>query len=200
MTGGNSYSTWANNFIANQIAAGFAYVPSSGVRQDPDTGELEQIVGWQTRNVMQLNGPPQMQEVPIWGDYDGLVASGPGGVCDWGTQTLCNWIYGSQVYRNNQSADRQIFNMTSRFTDPITMNSAPNGATLAYINYLESINLNIDAVALGTGAYSILDSVPGLDLPPGISDAADAGIDYFESVRNNNNVQIDQLLQNAVPQ
>ena len=49
-------------------------MPGAGVREDPDTGELEQIVGWQTRNVMQLDGSSQMQEVPVWGDYDGLVA------------------------------------------------------------------------------------------------------------------------------
>jgi RHS repeat-associated protein len=68
-TGGNSYNIWAITSTLNQLAAGFAYMPGAGVREDPDTGELEQIVGWQTRNVMQLGGSAQMQLVPVWGDY-----------------------------------------------------------------------------------------------------------------------------------
>jgi hypothetical protein len=69
------------------------------------------------------------------------------------------------------------------------------GLTFLQINQLEQINLLIDNVALGNMSLSGLDHLPGLELPPGIGDAADAGIDYFQSVRIQNNAQIDQLLQ-----
>jgi hypothetical protein len=42
--------------------------------------------------------------------------------------------------------------------------------------------------------------LPGIDLlPPGIGNAEDAGIDYFETVRDQNIGQIDQILQGMAP-
>jgi len=92
--------------------------------------------------------------------------------------------------------------LTEPYVDPFLMgnNGGPNGAGEVEINHLEYINLLIDKVALGVNVISTLDNIPGLDLlPPGIGTAEDAGIDYFESVRDQNNRQIDQLLQNMVP-
>jgi len=203
-TGGSAYNTWAANFTNHLIASGFGYVSSWGVRQDPDTGQLEQIVGWQTRTSMDLFDPDNnvTKEVPIWGDYTApdLMASNtgaPGSSCIWGMQTVCGWMFNRGWLKNNKQADRQIFNMTN---DPEKWAfGGPIGTISSQINQLAGINLAIDTVALGEVGINVLDHVPGLDLPPGITDAADAGIDYFLGVRNQNNTQIDQLLQSVGP-
>jgi hypothetical protein len=55
------------------------------------------------------------------------------------------------------------------------------------------MNFAIDNVALSPFLFKTLDLVPGIDdlLPPGIDQAAEAGIDFWEDVRDQNNLQID---------
>lgn len=48
------------------------------IRQDPDTGEWEQIIGWQTKEKLDLNGDVSSAMVPIWGDYyPDMLSAGP---------------------------------------------------------------------------------------------------------------------------
>jgi len=65
-------------------------------------------------------------------------------------------------------------------------------ATMAQINQIEQENLLIDAVALGNAALSTLSNIPGSDIPSGASFGP--AISYFETVRDQNNAQIDILL------
>jgi len=66
---------------------------------------------------------------------------------------------------------------------------------LLQINRIEQINILIDNLAGGNAAQSALEHIPGAELPPGIVDARDAGIDALESIRSMNNSQIDLLLE-----
>jgi RHS repeat-associated protein len=135
----------------------------------------------------------------VFGDSGSPAAGNQSGnqppwkACQWGTQWLCMKVYGRVWLQNNMQADQQIFNMTN---DPYLWASGGSvGATFGQINQLEQVNLVIDNVALGNMAMSALDNVQGAELPPGITDATDAGIDYFQEVRNQNNAQIDQMVQ-----
>lgn len=117
---------------------------------------------------------------------------------------LCEWFGIScetKILQDNLNVDQEIFDMTEPFMDPFVMALTTNGAALAQVNQLESINLLIDSVALDRLSISVLDSVPGADLlPPGIDHASELGIAYFEVWRNNNNSQIGSLLGQTAPQ
>ena len=125
---------------------------------------------------------------------EGLFASSG---CPWLFSGLCQ----NDIYNDNKQTDQEIFNMTSPFLDPITMNSTPNGVSLAEINQLESVNLIIDNVALGVVDISALDGIVDIHLPPGVTNGASGAIPILETVRDQNNVQIGQLLQQmSMPQ
>ena len=181
---------WGDINIPGESFSGQPLTPPPGSGQDPNIDYTpEPYAGNPNQNSSADSSKPSNNN-----------SSDPGSVCDWGTQWLCNMVYGPTVYQNNLKTDQEIFNMTSQFMDPFLMNNTPNGAALAEIYQLESTNLLIDQVALGNLSLSALDSVPGLNLlPPGINNAAGTGIDYFESVRGQNNQQIDQILQNMAP-
>jgi RHS repeat-associated protein len=127
---------------------------------------------------------------------DPNTVSASGAVCEY-VGLLCD----SKTLIDNLQTDQTIFNQTQPyFYDPILASQTPNGAILVEINQLESVNLLIDNVALGNLSISVLDHVPGADLlPPGVDHALDLGIDYFETVRDKNNQQIDQLIQRSSP-
>jgi len=93
-----------------------------------------------------------------------------------------------------------MFNITSSGLDPFAI-AASGNAGFAEINQLEQENLMIDAVALGDALPATLDNIPGLDLGPlGMQNAENGGIDYLETIRDQNNQQIDQILQGMSPQ
>jgi hypothetical protein len=64
------------------------------------------------------------------------------------------------------------------------------------IQNLAQENEMIDAVLSGKALMSTLDALPGFDaqLPPGAGSAADAGEAFLESLRNQNEQLVDQLL------
>jgi len=47
----------------------FLIAQSGQTRHDKDTGQLEQVVGWQVRNVLNLNGDAHLTWVKMWSDY-----------------------------------------------------------------------------------------------------------------------------------
>jgi RHS repeat-associated protein len=136
------------------------------------------------------------------GDLADLPLCAPGSDCVSAAGAACDLVgllCGTKTLEDNLANDRAIFDMTAPFaTDPFAMAQSTGAVLLAEVNYLEKINLVIDNVALDNLAMSALDHIPGVDLlPPGVEKAADLGIDYFESVRDKNNQQIDQLLGQA---
>ena len=87
------------------------------------------------------------------------------------------------------TTDWEIFNLSSKW------DQSNAGLALLQINRIEQINILIDNLAGGNAAQSALEHIPGAELPPGIVDARDAGIDALESIRSMNNSQIDLLLE-----
>jgi RHS repeat-associated protein len=100
----------------------------------------------------------------------------------------------NQVYKSNKSSDKTMYKISEQF---MWDSSNPGSLLWAQINDLEKYNLVIDSVALGQASMSMLEQIPVLDIssPPGISDTVDKGIDYFEEVRDQNNVKIDEFIQ-----
>lgn len=121
--------------------------------------------------------------------------SNPSDACDWLGRALCEFFFDRKRLWDNLNQDKQIFNITN---DPYLWATSRNGVQLGQINRLEQINLIIDNVALGKQAIADLDHIPDKDLlPPGVDKAQDAGIEYFQEVRDSNNARIDQLLQST---
>jgi hypothetical protein len=97
---------WAMEMLQGGAISSVSTCDFSGcgqIRQDPDTGQWEQIVGWQFRNVMNQQGDASPQLVPIWDDAPDptVLAQGAGqdlpnnrsprdGQCERG---LCVWSY-----------------------------------------------------------------------------------------------------------
>lgn len=72
----------------NQMQLGLTDWIGSGsipwFRRDPDTGQLEVIVGYQTRTALTLNGNTVSGSFPIWGDYNlGSAANDMPTVSQW---------------------------------------------------------------------------------------------------------------------
>ena len=143
---------------------------------------------------------PRAHRYGMNGPQASAAASGPGSSCGW----LCGWLANSSLwgggYQNNFNNDQAIFNIAQNAIFSYSPSSSLDFDGFSQIYTLEQENLTIDAVALGNESLSSLDNLPGIDLlPPGIGNAEDAGIDYFETVRDQNIGQIDQILQGMAP-
>jgi len=139
------------------------------------------------------SGPGNLGPLAPCQFYKTCAPQKPSSVCMWGTQWLCGWLFDSTWKHNRLENDRLIFKMTS---DPyFWANGGTVGVVFGEINGLEQINVMIDAVDLGELSISALDNVPGIELPPGILNAEDAGVEYFEDIRDQNSEKVQQLLQ-----
>lgn len=61
---------------------------------------------------------------------------------------------------------------------------------------LERVNVIIDAVELGVDTLSALDELPGVEIPNSLS--YDQEMEWLASLRERNNQQIEELLQDAL--
>jgi hypothetical protein len=90
-------------------------------------------------------------------------------------------------------ADRQIFNMTSRFvSDPFLMSKCRPALYLASVNQLAYLNLEIDAALAGGQLIGLMAKYPEI-----IGKSQDQIQDVFGQLRDANNRKIDSLLNDA---
>jgi len=120
----------------------------------------------------------------------------------YGESAWCpSWVYGCPDYfhkkelENNLENDQEILNMTGMLAlDPFCYGK-PGVEQLVEIWQLERLNTIIDAIELGNSALSALDEIPGVDIPNSFD--YDQEMEWLASLRERNNRQIDELLQEA---
>jgi RHS repeat-associated protein len=108
---------------------------------------------------------------------------------------VCPDYYHNKVLLSNLENDQEILDMTETLAlDPFCYGK-PGVEQLVEIWQFERLNVIIDAIELGNASLSALDEIPGVDIPNSFD--YDQEMEWLASLRERNNQQIDELLEEA---